>query len=130
MPAAENLKKYKHCLCDFLSFRDDVVYGCDEDFEYEVLNSITPKECVHWLSLKAFGKPEASNDDVPTMGRSSSLFFYKKAISYFIPNKHMGYNVETKTGNPTKSPLVNDLIKRVKSTKSERKGNHQEQDEI
>jgi hypothetical protein len=41
------------------------------------------------------------------------LFFYKKAISYFIPNKHHLYDVQSGRGNPTKSPQVNELIKDV-----------------
>jgi hypothetical protein len=38
----------------------------------------------------------------------------KKALSSFMPNKHMSWNEVTKQGNPTKSPEIHELIKRIK----------------
>ena len=46
--------------------------------------------------------------------RSNALAFHKKALSYFIPNKHLGWNMVSSMGNPTRSPEANDLIKRVR----------------
>jgi hypothetical protein len=45
--------------------------------------------------------------------RSNTLAFYKKAISFFMPNNHYAYNVITREGNPTRSPAITELIKRV-----------------
>ena len=42
------------------------------------------------------------------------LDYYKKALSYYMPNKLFGWNAISKTGNPTRSIPVNELIKRVK----------------
>jgi hypothetical protein len=39
--------------------------------------------------------------------------FYKKAMSYFMPNRLMPWNVQGVCGNPTKSGIVNELIKAV-----------------
>ena len=66
------------------------------------------------MKLTAFGRSDAGDDDVPTCGRSSTLAFHKKALSYFMPNKHLGWNMVSLSGNPTRSPEINDLIKRVK----------------
>lgn len=43
-----------------------------------------------------------------------SLDFYKKSISYFMPNKGQVWDPETKRGNPTRSKDINNLIKKVK----------------
>ncbi len=64
--------------------------------------------------LKAFGTPTPNVDAKPMCGRSSSLESYKKEISFFMPNILIGWNVQTKQGNPTKSVAVNNLIKKVK----------------
>ena len=66
------------------------------------------------MKLTAFGRSDAGDDNVPTCRRSSTLAFHKKALSYFIPNKHLRWNTVSLLGNPTRSPEVNDLIKHVK----------------
>ena len=66
------------------------------------------------MKLTAFEHSDAGDDDVPTCGRSNALAFHKKALSYFMPNKHLGWNMVSLSGNPTRRPEVNDLIKRVR----------------
>jgi hypothetical protein len=50
------------------------------------------------------------------------LEFAKKAISYFMPNRLMVWNQRTREGNPTRSNVVNELIKRVKKQEVMRQG--------
>ena len=76
--------------------------------------TLTPADVCRFFSLKAFGTPTPDADAKPTCGRSSSLESYKKEISFFMPNRLIGWNVQTKEGNPTKSVAVNNLIKKVK----------------
>eukprot|EP00957_Ditylum_brightwellii_P026554 2008141-Ditylum_brightwellii.AAC.1 len=49
----------------------------------------------------------------PPEGRSTSLKYYKKGISFYMPNRKMQWNEITKVGNPIKSEDVNDLIQAV-----------------
>ena len=63
--------------------------------------------------MKCYGQPEPPPDVNPTVGRSSSLAFYKKAVSYFMPNRLLQWNVQSADENPTKSGAVNDLIRTV-----------------
>ena len=60
----------------------------------------------------------------PTEGRSSALTFAQKAISYFMPNKLMSWNVlaNPPVGNPTKSVVVNSLIMIVNKKEVRRQG--------
>ena len=64
--------------------------------------------------MKVFLKRNPGPDDNPLGGCSSSLMYYKKALSYFMPNRLMAWNELTSQGNPTKSVLLNGLIKAVK----------------
>lgn len=72
--------------------------------------------------MKVYGIPNPTENDNSTVGRSSSIEYIKKAISFFMPNKLVAWNVETETGNPTKSVLVNELIKVVKKKEVRKEG--------
>ena len=61
-------------------------------------------------------------DDNPTEGRSSSIEYSKKEISFFMPNRLAHWYVRTKSGNPTKSVTLNDLIKKVKNKEVRKQG--------
>jgi hypothetical protein len=54
------------------------------------------------------------NVDLPTGCRSCTLEYWKKAISSFMPNKHMPWDCISNEGNPTRSQEVQDVIKAVK----------------
>jgi len=58
--------------------------------------------------------PTPGPADQPTVGRSSLLEYYKKAISNYMPNKLMLWNALVQEGNPTLLVEVNNLIKAVK----------------
>ena len=92
----------------------NALYSIHTVFSSEELSSIKLQEIVAWMKLTAFGYSDAGDDDVPTCGRSNTLAFHKKALSYFMPNKHLGWNKVSLTGNPTRSPEINDLIKWVR----------------
>ena len=51
--------------------------------------------------------------DRSTEVRSNSFLYWKKVLSYYMPNKNQQWNRLTGTGNPTKSQEVNDMIKWV-----------------
>jgi hypothetical protein len=97
-----------------MRYRDRQYYPPQHRFSNRELNAITDQDVCNYFHFCAFGMPNPNDDDYPTYCRSTTLEFDKKAISYFIPNKHIPYNVNWHEGNPTKSPLVNDVIKRVK----------------
>ena len=65
------------------------------------------------MKLTVVGRSDAGDDDVPTCGISNTLAFHKKELSYFMPNKHLGWSTVSLSGNPTRSPEVNDFIKQV-----------------
>jgi len=97
-------------------------YPPDHEFERDVLLEVKPEHIKRWCCVKVFGIPDPTDDDHPTLGRSSSILFHKKAISHFMPNRLMSWNEVTEMGNPTKSREMNDLIKRVKKEEIRKTG--------
>ena len=108
--------RYRTYLIEFMSFLHGRVqlYPSDTDFEQDVLVQIKPRDIERWMCKKVYGMTDPGLDNHPIHGRSSSLEFYKKALSYFMPNKRMGWNEVTQTGNPTKSSEIIDQRKKVK----------------
>ena len=117
-------EQYQPTLIRFMRFRDGVEYDKDHEFSSATLSSVTPAEIVRWMCLKVYGTPDPTPEDNPTEGRSSSLAFSKKALSYFMPNRLIHWNelANPPFGNPTKSSAVNDLIKRIKKKEVRKQG--------
>ena len=115
-------KKYFLHLAACMSLKDGVLYTKNHHFEKRHLLTLTPRDVCNYFNLKVFGTPSPDEDATSRLGRSSSLMFYKKSISYFMPNKLMGWNVETKSGNPTKSIEVNQLVKKVQKMEVRKQG--------
>lgn len=126
MPRSERSlqEQYKRVLLQFMKFRDGVDYDNGHHFTNAELGTIVPVEIVRWMCVKVYGMPDPGAHDNPTEGRSSSLEYFKKALSYFMPNKLMTWNelAYPPVGNPTKSIPVNELIKRVKKKEVRKQG--------
>jgi len=75
-----------------------------------------------WQTRCSYGHPDPGHDDNPTLGCSSSLEYYKKALSYFIPYRLASWNPMTNSGNPTRSQPIIDLIKAVKKKEVRKQG--------
>ena len=86
----------------------------DHKFSNEELFRLRPEHIYAFFAQLAYGTTSPSADDTPTHARSGTLEFDKKAISSFQPNRLIPWNEQSRTGNPTRSPLVNDIIKRIK----------------
>jgi hypothetical protein len=120
--APQYTKVYNAVLSAFMSYRDSTVYDKDHIFAQNELSAITPEDLGKYFYFKAYGREDPDEEDHADPCRSSTLHFYKKAVSYYIPNKHMQWNVDSRIGNPTKSPLTNSLIRDVKQLECRDKG--------
>jgi hypothetical protein len=103
---------YKPTLIQLMSFVDSTQYEKDHEFTRERLLQVTPRDIERWMNQKAYGTTDPGPDAKPTEARASSLQYWKKALSSYMPNRLMTWNVATQQGNPTKSTEVNDLIKK------------------
>jgi hypothetical protein len=114
---------YHGVLCRLMAYVHKVdAYDKDCIFSQDELLALTPAEIMRWVCRKAYGMPEPCVDNHPTLCRSTLLEFWKKAISSFMPNGLMSWNVLSNVGNPTKSIEVNDLIKAVKKKEVRKQG--------
>jgi hypothetical protein len=100
---------YKSVLIAMMSYRDGIEYSKSYEFSPDDFGEVTPEDGVYkWLAMKVYGHPDPNNDDNPTHGRSSSLEYYKKAFSYFMPNRLSTWNaIMHSSGNSTSSVPVN-----------------------
>ena len=114
--------KYKATLDTCMSFFHGQEYCREKEYTVEERNALTPNDVVCWMNLKTFGIEDPPVDANPVHARSSSLEFWKKAISFFMPNRLIPWNSTSREGNPTKSIEVNDLIKRVKKKEVRKQG--------
>jgi hypothetical protein len=74
------------------------------------------------MNYKTFRTPFPGPDANPTGCRSSTILFWKKSISFFIPSKHHPWDSLTERGNPTRSGEILDLVKFVKKKQVRRQG--------
>ena len=120
-PSPQIVKRYKAVLVAFMSYHLKSEFGKDKEFDVDALGSITPEDVGAWLNFKAFGTASPGDESQPTQARSSSLAFYKKAVSYYMPNS-FPWNELAKQGNPTKSKLVNNIMARVAKAEVRKEG--------
>ncbi len=73
------------------------------------------------MNSKTFGTTYPPGDANPTSARANTLAVEKKAISFFMPNRHKWIATRME-GNPTQSMKVNSLIKRVRKKEARKQG--------
>ena len=88
----------------------------------ELLLTLTDTDIARYLQLKAFGKSDPTEDDLPTSGRSGSLKCTKKMLSFFMPHKRKPWDEVAKCGNPTRSEAVAHVIAAVAKFEVRRQG--------
>lgn len=88
----------------------------------DVLVAITPEEVKEFLCDKAYGHRDPGPHDFPTSCRANTLVVYKKAISWFLPRQAHPWDEVGRVGNPTRSPLVNSVVKKVQKYEVRKQG--------
>ena len=120
----DQYKSYKPSLIQLLNHIDKPTtpYTTQTQFTADRLLQITDKQVYEWLAIRAYGVPNPGAEDKPTFARSNSIQYSKKAVSYFMPNKNTQWCVALNSGNPTRSTLVNNLIKGIKKKEVRKEG--------
>ena len=112
---------YHAILLKIVGHLDGVVYLKGVVISRERLETITPADLMRYFNKITFDDEDPDDDTSPTV-RSSLLEFYKKALSFYMPNRMMVWNEISNCGNPTRCTLINDMIKRVKKMEVRKQG--------
>ena len=107
--------QYSSVLLRLINYLDNTELPKGTEISRERISQLTPKDLMRWFNMQVF-TTETPEDDAKPVARSTSVEFWKKALSYFMTNRLMAWNEISNVGNPTRSAKLNDLIKYIKST--------------
>jgi hypothetical protein len=75
---------YKPTLMQLRLFLDGMQYEHDHEFSQERLLQLMPSDIEWWMKKKAYVTPDPDMNARPTEAQSSSLLYWKKAISSYM----------------------------------------------
>ena len=106
---------YAPVLKKLMTFVNNEDYPDNYVFSNEELGALTPTSVMLWFNDRMFGdsEPRVGHNMTP-LWRSSAAEFWKKAISFFMPNKMMPWNVLSGAGNPTRCNELNSMLKYIR----------------
>ncbi|KAL9191095.1 hypothetical protein ACHAXT_000801 [Thalassiosira profunda] len=110
------LKRYNGILQEFMAYylgREQ--FPADHVYSEAELSSIQPHDIVNWMNVKAFGTEEPDYRDPSVSGSHHTLAFWRKGLGYYMPAGQVDWDPVGKTGNPSRSQEVRDLISMVKA---------------
>ena len=108
---------YKPTLVQLMNFlhHPDPPYNMGTEFSIETLGNLTSDDVMRYFNFRTYGVPNPPNGhNLRPQVRSNTLKYWKKALSYFMPNRLMVWNVLSNVGNPTRTDALNSLLKAVK----------------
>ncbi len=114
--AMRGQKVYKQILDSLMSSVDHLEpgneYECDRVYTDAEKRRV---ELIRWLNIRTFGDPDPAPDLViKPLVRANNVAFWKKAISFHMPDRLHGWQTGSNDGNCTKGAEVNDFVKYLK----------------
>jgi hypothetical protein len=116
---------YKPYLCQMMAYINTPPGGEDPrtmEWNQEQLLTIVPDAIASYFKQLAYGTSTPGQKDMPTHCRGTNLEQYKKAISFYMPNKISAWDVRSASGNPTKSVPVNDVVNTIRKMECRKQG--------
>jgi hypothetical protein len=113
--ATQSLRAYKQTTIKMLNYvKPGNGWTVDSVLTPEDL-TLTDVQVMTWFNLKVWGNSDPAPDHayVPQV-RSNSILYWKKQISFFMPNKMQPWDHIGNSGNPTRCNAMAALIKQVK----------------
>ena len=115
-------KDFHRYTIGFMSWYHNKPYARNQKFPPETFLDVTPRHISRWMYLSSFGVEEPGPEDRPIVWRAHTLEQAKKGLSKYMPDQAPPYNWRSKTGNPTKSKEVNQVIKDVRKFEVRKQG--------
>ena len=97
------MANYKATLIRMMSFLDNTKYDKDHQFTSAQLGTLAAATIMKWSNYETFevAEPPKGHNLAPLV-QSNTLKFWKKAVSFYMPNQLMQWNEISSTGNPTR----------------------------
>ena len=96
-------------------------YPKETIFPPERLRQLTPEMILEWMNTRIFDGVANPAADANPIVRNNTVKVWKKAISSFMPDQNE-WNENNRSGNPTKSKPINDLLHRIHRQETRRQG--------
>lgn len=104
-----------------MSYLNGVEYESSHEFSREQIIELTPEDLMRWMNYMVYENEDPPEDASPGI-QSSTVAFWKKALSFFMVNRLMVWNEVNNVGNPTSCTQLNELIKHTKKMEVIKKG--------
>ena len=113
--ATQSARVYKQTLVKMLNYvKPGNGWTVDSVLSVEDL-TLTDVQVMSWFNLKVWGHPDPAPDHgYVAQVRSNSILYWKKQISFFMPNKMQPWDHIGNAGNPTRCNTMAALIRQVK----------------
>jgi hypothetical protein len=118
----EGYTPYLHRMMAYINNPPGGEYPRMIEWYQEQLLAIVPDAIASYFKQLAYGTSMPGPNDMPTHCRSTNLKQYKKAISFYIPNKISAWDIRSASGNPTKLVPVNDFVNTVRKMECRNQG--------
>ena len=79
---------YSSVLLRMINYLDGVTHLTGYEVPRDRIALLTPKDLMRWFNFQVFGT-ETPADDANPVSRSTSVEFWKKALSFFMTNRLM-----------------------------------------
>lgn len=80
---------YKPTLVSMMPYLEGVQYTKDHAFTDAQLSLVTAGNVLQWMNVKTFGIPDPPINANPTLARSNSIKYWKKAVPYLFHAKQI-----------------------------------------
>ena len=112
---------YLSILVRLINYLDGTSLPKTTEIPRDRITELTPKDLMKWFNHQVFGTEEPEDDANPKT-RSSTVEYWKKALSFFMTNRLMPWNEIASVGNPTRCTEINDLVKYIKKKEVRKQG--------
>ena len=114
---------YRKELAKLMSYLDSFNHPADTNFSQERLAELTPNDISRYFLYRLYNNPDIAldNDEKPNH-RCTTILYWKKAISFVMPNNNNAWVETSRIGNPTRSVAIAKIIKHLKKKETARRG--------
>ena len=93
---------YSSVLLRLINHLDGTCLPKGTEITRDRITELTPKDLMRWFNFQVFRTETPGDEDNPK-ARSTSVEYWKKAISFFMTIRLIAWNEISNVGNPTRS---------------------------